>query len=89
MIWLTDSEARSRSLAGVALRGELMPEHRPDNSMEDPLIDEFRAIRRAISERFDNDVDKLIDHLQHRQREHADRVVSRRRSVGTGGGRQA
>lgn len=30
----------------------------------DPLIDEVRAIRRAISEAYDNDVWKLGDHLK-------------------------
>jgi hypothetical protein len=41
------------------------------NSTEDqadPLIDEVRAIRRSICDQFDNDVDRLTEHL--RQIEH-------------------
>lgn len=30
----------------------------------DPLIDEVRAIRRAICDEFGNDVDRLVDHLR-------------------------
>ena len=41
----------------------------------DPLIEEMRAIRRAISEQFGNDVDRLCDHLQELQRQHPDRIV--------------
>jgi hypothetical protein len=31
----------------------------------DPLIDEVRRIRKSLSDRFDNDVGKLCDYLQH------------------------
>ena len=41
----------------------------------DPLIDEVRAIRRAISEQFGNDVDELCDHLQELERQHPERLV--------------
>ena len=41
----------------------------------DPLIDEVRAIRRAISEQFGNDVDRLCDHLQELERQHPERLV--------------
>lgn len=46
-----------------------------NNVGTDPLIDEVRAIRRAISEQFENDVDRLCDHLQELQRQHPDRLV--------------
>jgi len=42
----------------------------------DPLIDEIRAIRRKISDRFANDVDRLIEHLREVERQHPDRVIS-------------
>ena len=47
----------------------------------DPLIDEVRKIRRDLSERFCNDVDKLCDHLQSVERSVAGRLV--RRPAGT------
>ena len=43
----------------------------------DPLIEEVRALRRGISERFGNDVDRLCAHLREVQRQHGGRVVSR------------
>ncbi len=30
----------------------------------DPLVDEVRAVRQAISDRFENDVDRLCDFLE-------------------------
>jgi len=42
----------------------------------DPLIDEVRAIRRAISDQYGNDVDRLCDHLQELEREHGDWIVA-------------
>jgi hypothetical protein len=45
------------------------------NAPADPLIDELRAIRRAISEQFGNDVDRLCDHLQELERQHPERLV--------------
>ena len=44
------------------------------NIASDPLIDEVRAIRRAISEQFGNDVDRLCDHLQKLERQHPERM---------------
>ena len=41
----------------------------------DPLIDEIRAIRAEIAEQFGNDVDRLCDHLQEREREHPERIL--------------
>jgi hypothetical protein len=46
-----------------------------ETTRPDPLIDEVRAIRKAISDQFDNDVDKLCDHLQRREQEHKERLV--------------
>ena len=47
----------------------------PGSTPSDPLIDEVRAIRRAISEKFGNDVDTLCDHLQELERQHPERLV--------------
>ena len=47
----------------------------PSDVPPDPLIDEVRAIRRAISEQFGNDVESLCDHLQELERRHPERVV--------------
>lgn len=38
------------------------------NEANDPLIEEIRAIRKKISDRFDNDVDRLLDHLKEVER---------------------
>ena len=43
----------------------------------DPLIDEVRSIRKAISDQFGNDVDRLCDYLQQREAEHKDRIVGK------------
>jgi hypothetical protein len=52
----------------------------------DPLIDEIRAIRRKISDRFGNDVDRLIEHLREVERQHPDRVVAPAKSSTTTAG---
>ena len=39
----------------------------------DPLVDEVRAIRRAMCAEFGNDVDRLCDHLQDVEREYRER----------------
>ena len=39
----------------------------------DALIDEVRAIRRAVCAQFDNDVDRLFDHLLEVERDYAAR----------------
>ena len=46
----------------------------PGSTPPDPLIDEVRAIRRAISEQFGNDVDRLCDHLRKLERQHPERL---------------
>ena len=48
---------------------------RRDESPRDPLIEEVRARRRELSERFGNDVTRLCDYLAEIERQHADRVV--------------
>lgn len=45
------------------------------SSYVDPLVDEVRNVRKAISETFDHDVDKLCDYLQHIEQQHQERVV--------------
>ena len=47
----------------------------PGSTLPDPLIDEVRAIRRAISEQFGNDVDRLCDHLRKLERQHPERLA--------------
>ena len=41
----------------------------------DPLIDEVRAVRRALCEQFGNDVDRLCGYLRGLERQHPERVV--------------
>ena len=40
----------------------------------DPLIDEVRAIRRSICDLFENDVEKLAEHLRGIEREYRERA---------------
>lgn len=44
---------------------------------EDPVIEEIRAIRQELSDRFGDDVDALCDFLSEREKEHEDRLVNR------------
>ena len=46
-----------------------------DKPYSDPLIDEVREVRRALSATFQNDVDKLCDYLQRIEEQHQERVV--------------
>lgn len=41
----------------------------------DDVIEEVREIRRQISARFDDDLDRLADHYVELQKRHADRLV--------------
>ena len=43
----------------------------------DPLVDEVRSIRREISERFGNDVDRLCEHLESLEMTVGERLVRR------------
>ena len=47
----------------------------PDSTPPDPLIDDVRAVRRAISDQFDNDVDRLCEHLRQREEQHPQRLT--------------
>lgn len=49
------------------------PEHHHQHS--DPVIDEVRAVRRAISDQFDNDPRKLCEHLRQIEEQHRDRLL--------------
>ena len=51
-----------------------MPEPRPE-SLPDPLIDEVRAIRRAILEECDSDLPTLVARLREIERQDPARVV--------------
>lgn len=53
------------------------PKH---DALPDPLIDEVRAIRRAILEECGNDLAKLVDRLREIERQHPERVVQPRRA---------
>jgi hypothetical protein len=44
----------------------------------DPLVDEVRSIRNDISQRWGNDVNRLVRHLQQAQRNHVGKIVSRK-----------
>ena len=52
-----------------------MSKQRDESIQGDPLIDEVRAVRKAIADQFENDIDKLCDELQRREQEHPDRMV--------------
>ncbi len=55
----------------------MMSSNQQAGGRPDPLIDEVRAIRRAISEEFGHDVGRLCKHLRHLEEAHRDRVVQR------------
>ena len=42
----------------------------PTREAPDPLVDEVRKIRSKISDRFGNDVDRLLDHLKEVEKRH-------------------
>jgi hypothetical protein len=42
---------------------------------EDP-IDQIRRVRHEISERFDHDPQKLVEHYMELQKQHADRLIT-------------
>jgi len=47
-----------------------------NESNEDPVVAEIRAVRRELSERFGDDLEALCDFLAEREREHAERLVN-------------
>ena len=40
-----------------------------------PIVDEVRAIRRKLAERFDFDVEKLCEYLREQEQQHPERLV--------------
>ena len=48
---------------------------RPIKQPADPLLDEVRAVRKSISDEFDNDVDRLCEDLRQIERQYASRIV--------------
>jgi hypothetical protein len=48
------------------------------SSLEDPLLDEVRAAKREVSERYGHDVRALCDQLRREQEAHPERLVRRR-----------
>jgi len=52
----------------------------PFASSGDPLIDEIRAIRKDISERFDNDISRLCEFLREQEKMHPELVAPPRTS---------
>jgi hypothetical protein len=44
---------------------------------EDPIVEEVRAVRRELSERFGDDINALCDFLAEKEREHEKRLVNR------------
>ncbi len=45
------------------------------------VVEEIRDIRKRLSSRFDNDVDRLCDHLLEIERQHPGRIVRHHRSA--------
>ncbi len=45
----------------------------------DPIVEEVREARRRVFEECDNDLDKLLQRLKARDREHRERLVSRQK----------
>ncbi|MEZ6234341.1 MAG: hypothetical protein R3B68_09140 [Phycisphaerales bacterium] len=43
--------------------------------LEDPFLDEVRALKERASARFDHDLTRIFEHLREIERRHADRVV--------------
>lgn len=52
-----------------------MNDPRDEQTQGDPLIDEVRAIRQAISAQFGHDIEKWCDHLQRREQDHPERIA--------------
>ena len=46
-------------------------------TVEDPVVEEIRAVRRELTERFGDDVNALCDFLAEREKQHEDRLVNR------------
>jgi hypothetical protein len=47
----------------------------PPQELNDPVIDEIRAVRSRISARFDHDPERLVRYYLELQKRHADRLI--------------
>lgn len=45
--------------------------------MKDPIVEEIREIRRQIEREFDDDVNKLLEHIYKQQKAHPRKLASR------------
>lgn len=43
----------------------------------DPVVEEIRAVRHELAERFGDDIDALCDFLVQEEQQHAERLVTR------------
>lgn len=43
----------------------------------DPVVEEIRAVRQELAERFGDDIDALCDFLVREEQQHAERLVTR------------
>jgi DNA-binding ferritin-like protein (Dps family) len=48
-----------------------------NNTIDDPVVEEIRAVRRELAERFGDDVDALCDFLAQQEKQHENRLVNR------------
>jgi len=53
-----------------------MAEEVHDEIPADLLIDEVRAIRKEISDRFGNDVSRLAEYLREQEKQHPERICT-------------
>jgi hypothetical protein len=67
--------------AGPAVGDQPMNAVNEPTATSDPLIDEVRAIRKAISDRFGNDVRRLGEHLRKLEQSHPGPLVRLERSA--------
>jgi len=58
-----------------------METHDSPEPVSDPLIDEIRDVRRRISQRFDHDPRKLVEHYRQMQEQYQDRLVGHKESL--------
>ncbi len=52
-----------------------MSEDRKTPFPPDPLVNEVRAARRRLLERFDNDLEKYVDYLRSLEQQHPERMA--------------
>jgi len=46
-------------------------------TLKDAVVEEIRAVRQELSERFGDDINALCDFLEQQEQQHADRLVNR------------